>query len=260
MDPSSCKYYHEDHIDSKSLYDIYVGPTAIKYFDEIFKFPLKAICSDLKSGCIGGSSLIDISTGAILFHLLPFCKYFKDITILEFNESCVQDLQKWLNQEDDSFDWSHAAKIVAELEGNTEKWVQKEDDLRRCVTHILKSDFAKENPTDPIVLPKVDCVVSLYVLGTISKDLESYCHNLKIISSMLKLGGRLILFGFFNSSFFIAGGHKYHVLHFNEEDLRKALKYSGFSVERMEVKECKTQHDSSPYDHVFFVNAAKKED
>ncbi|XP_063291719.1 indolethylamine N-methyltransferase-like [Pelobates fuscus] len=258
MDPSSSKYYHEDHIDPNEFYETYVGATADKkHTEELLLFPLKVLSSELNSGCLRGSTLIDISFGPSIFHLLPLCKYFKDITVLEVNEHCLKGLQKWLNKEEDALDWSHAAKIVAELEGNSEKWVEKEDDLRRCIKGILPCDFTKENPTDPVVLPKADCVFNLYLLGTISKDLDSYRHNLKIISSMLKLGGHLCLIGGFNASHYKVSGHTYHILNYNEEDLRKALKDCGFFIERPVVTESKIRSDVIYYHHEFFAFAVK---
>ncbi|CAH2320318.1 nicotinamide N-methyltransferase-like [Pelobates cultripes] len=119
MDPSSHKFYHKDHVDANKLYDTYTGAGADKkHTDELLFFPMKLIFSEVKSGRLRGSTLIDHSVGPVIFHLLPLCKYFKDITILELNEHCVKVLQKWLNKEEDALDWSHAAKIVAELEGN----------------------------------------------------------------------------------------------------------------------------------------------
>ncbi|XP_063291718.1 indolethylamine N-methyltransferase-like [Pelobates fuscus] len=258
MDPSSPKYYHKDHVDPKNLYDTYVCATADKkHMDELLLFPLKVISSVVKSGCLRGNTLIDISIGSLIFHLLPLCKYFKDITILEFNEHCLKELKKWLNKEEDALDWSHAAKFAAELEGNSEKWVEKEDDLRRCIKGILPCDFTKENPTDPVVLPKADCVINLYVLGGVSKDLDSYRHNLMTISSMLKLGGHLLLIGGFNASYYKVSGHKYHILNFSEEELRTILKDCGFSIERMEMMESKIRSDIVYYHHVFFACAVK---
>ncbi|CAH2320319.1 nicotinamide N-methyltransferase-like [Pelobates cultripes] len=258
MDPSSPKYYLEDNFDPNDLYDIYVGATADKkHMDELLLFPLKVIFSEVKSGRIKGSTLIDISFGPFIFHLLPLCKYFKDITVLEFNEPCLKVLQKWLNKDEDALDWSHAAKIAAELEGNSENWVEKEEDLRRCIKTILPCDFNKQNPTDPVVLAKADCVINLYVLGKISKDSDSYRQNLKIMSSMLKLGGRLLLIGAFKASHYKVSGEKYHVLNFNEEELRTMLKDCGFNIERMEVMESKIRSDVIYYHQMFYVCAVK---
>ncbi|KAM8927183.1 nicotinamide N-methyltransferase-like [Pelodytes ibericus] len=209
---------------------------------------------------IKGDTLIEFSAGPAIFHFFPVCKFFKDIIILESNDDCVRDVQKWLNNEEGAFDWSHASKKLSELEGDRDNWKEKEEDLRRRIKRILKCDFTKENPTHPDVLQKADCVCNMFVLGNISKDLDEYCHNLKIISSMLKLGGRLLLTGFFNASFFMLGEHKYHILGFTEEEFRKAVRDCGFCIERLEVMDSKICSDVLYYEQVFYMSAVKEKD
>uniref|UniRef100_A0A8C5MQA5 Uncharacterized protein n=1 Tax=Leptobrachium leishanense TaxID=445787 RepID=A0A8C5MQA5_9ANUR len=209
------------------------------------------------AGRIKGDILIDLSTGPCIFHLLPIFKCFKDITILEFNESCLKDLQKWLNKETDTYDWAHASKIVAELKESSESWEGDEDDLRRRIKRILKYDFTKGNPTDPVILQKADCVIVLGVLAHISKDLDVYCNNLKKLSSLLKLGGRLLIIGGFHASYYTVAKQKYHILNFSEQDLRAALCSSGFAVERLESKDSRIRDDTVYYHHIFMVSAVK---
>ncbi|XP_063291722.1 indolethylamine N-methyltransferase-like [Pelobates fuscus] len=258
MDRRTHKHYHKHEINSQDIYDTYFSSSVDEnLLDEVFIFPLKAIVNDSKLGHIKGDTLIDISAGANIFHILPICTYFKDITILEFNDACLKDLQKWQNKEPGAFDWSHASKIVAELEGCSDKWEEREDDLRRRIKNILKCDFNKENPTDPVALPKADCVFSLFVLAHISEDLNAYRHNLKILSSMLKLGGRLLLVGKYNGTFYSVGGHKYHVLKFSEEEHGKILRDCGFCLDYTEVKESKVRKDIMHCSHFFFVSAVK---
>ncbi|KAM8927187.1 indolethylamine N-methyltransferase-like [Pelodytes ibericus] len=260
MNPSSLKHYHENYIDPHCLFDTYVSPTADKqHLEELLMFPIRELHKEAKSGHIKGDTLIDFSTGPTLFHLFPVCTFIKDIIILEFNDECARDVQKWVNNEEGAFDWSHASQIVSELEGDRDKWKEKEEDLRRKIKQILKCDFTKENPTHPDVLQKADCVCNLYVLDHISKDLDEYCHYLKITSSMLKLGGRLFLIGVFNASFYTVGEHKYHVLCFNEEACRKAVRDCGFNIERLEVMDSKI-HFFSDYKQVFFMSAVKQKD
>uniref|UniRef100_A0A8C5R986 Nicotinamide N-methyltransferase n=1 Tax=Leptobrachium leishanense TaxID=445787 RepID=A0A8C5R986_9ANUR len=209
---------------------------------------------------IKGGTLINLSTGATVFHLLPICTLFEDIIILELNECCLEDTKKWLHKEQGCFDWSHASKILAVWEGCSDNWEAKEDDLRSRVKLVIKSDFKNENPTDPVVLQKADCVISLCVMGHVAKDRDAYCQNLKKLSKMLKLGGYLLLIGVLNASHFCVGEHKYQILKFNEEDIKKSLTDHGFSIEYKEVMESKIPNDVLGYEHIFFICAAKKQE
>uniref|UniRef100_A0A8C5R7V6 Nicotinamide N-methyltransferase n=1 Tax=Leptobrachium leishanense TaxID=445787 RepID=A0A8C5R7V6_9ANUR len=260
-DPKAFKHYHMHDIDSKDIYDTYYGTSAdAKHLDELVIFPLRMTIKEIKTGRIKGDTLIDMSAGPSVFQLFPICTYFKDITILEYNVSCLREKQKWLHKEPDAYDWSHASEIVAKLEGCSDKWEEREEDLRKRVKQILKCDFTEENPTHPVILQKVDCVFNLYMVGHISKDLDTYRCNLVIISKMLKLGGRLILVGGFGASHYTVGAHKYHILNFHDEDLRKIIKDCGFCIDHMEVMESKIRSDKLYYHHLFFVSAVKKKE
>ncbi|MEE6513193.1 hypothetical protein FKM82_020728, partial [Ascaphus truei] len=115
-------------------------------------------------GCVRGDTLIDISIGPTVYHLLSASDIFKEIIVIEFTEPNIQEFEKWLKKDPGAADWSNAAKAVCELEDNREEWQVKEDKVRRAIKQVVKWDVSKDNPLDPVVLPKVDCVLSLWVL------------------------------------------------------------------------------------------------
>ncbi|KAM8939574.1 nicotinamide N-methyltransferase-like [Pelodytes ibericus] len=209
-------------------------------------------------GNFKGDRLIDVSLGPVISHLLPFCEQFKEITILECDDRCIKDLEKWKNNHLDSSDWAHVSKAMMDLHGECNVWQEKEEALRRKVKLVLKCDFDKENLTDPITLPKADCIISTWLLGCISKDHAAYCSNLKKISSMLKPGGRLILFGDINMSYYVVGQEKFHYLTYDEEFLRASLNAERFKIERYETHDRKTTSDITDNDKVVRLTAVKE--
>uniref|UniRef100_A0A8C5WMK7 Uncharacterized protein n=1 Tax=Leptobrachium leishanense TaxID=445787 RepID=A0A8C5WMK7_9ANUR len=255
MSSSSHKFYHLHDIDPQVLLDTYTSDR--KYLDELVIFPLKGIYKMLESGHIKGDTLIELSTGAYVFDLFPFCNYFHNFFILEFNRSSMKALQKWMNKEPGVLDWIHASNIVAELEGCSVNWEEKEEDVRKRIKHILKCDIANENLTDPVILRNADCVFCFFVLEHISKTQDAFCANLKKVSSMLKPGGCLLLVSALNGTHYTVAEHKYHILHHNEEDVRAALQNTGFTIEQWEVMESEIRNDVMYYEHIAFVSAVK---
>uniref|UniRef100_A0A8C5MRT2 Uncharacterized protein n=1 Tax=Leptobrachium leishanense TaxID=445787 RepID=A0A8C5MRT2_9ANUR len=252
------KFYHLHDFDPQILFDTYtIVSREPKYLDEIIFFPLKETYKMLESGHIKGDTLIDLSSGPCIFHLFPLCNSFKDFIVLEFHESSMKALQKWMNKEPDALDWSHVSKIAADMEGCSVNWEEKEEDVRKRIKQILKCDFDKENPTDPVILRNADCVFCFYVLEHISKDLDAFHANLKKVSSMLKPGGCLLLASMFNATHYTVAEHKYHILNHNEVDLRTALQNAEFTVEHLEVLESKIRNDVIYYDHIAFVSAIR---
>ncbi|XP_053308405.1 nicotinamide N-methyltransferase-like [Spea bombifrons] len=257
MDPPY-KFYHLHEFDTKGLFDRYFSATADKlYYDEVVVFPMKVLHKAVAKGNIRGEVLIDVSVGPTFHQLLSVSEYFKEITVLEFSDACIKDLENWVKKGDDAFDLSHTSKFLTELQETNDKWEEKEENVRKRIKHILKCDFTKKNPTDPVVLPKADCIVSYFGINVVSKDQKSYSDNLKKLSIMLKPGGRLLLFGGFNAVFFTLADEKFHTLSYDEAFLRKALAEAGFAIDGLEVLESKMRNESFYCEHICFVNALK---
>ncbi|CAH2320309.1 nicotinamide N-methyltransferase-like [Pelobates cultripes] len=259
MDPSSHKRYHLHEWEPTDLFNAYYSGTSEKYItEETVRFPVEQLYKVAGQGQIQGDYLIDISAGCNIHHLLPIFEFFRDITILESSDLCVKELVKWKHKESKNYDWTHVLSIMAELQGTSFKGNEMENALRRNISHILNCDFTKENITDPVVLPKADCVVSLYVFHVVSEDLVEYCRNLKKVSCLLKLGGHLLLLGLFNGKYYTVDGSKYHVLTSDKKSIEEALIDAGFVIEHIEVIESKMRNDTTYCEHMFFIKALKK--
>ncbi|XP_063291714.1 nicotinamide N-methyltransferase-like [Pelobates fuscus] len=259
MDPGSHKRYHLHEWEPTDFFNAYHSRKTEKYItDETVRFPMEQLYRVAGQGKIMGDYLIDISGGCNIYHLLPIFEVFRDITILEFSDLCVKDLVKWKHRESESYDFTHALSIMEELQGSSFKGNEMENALRRNISHILKCDFTKENITDPVVLPKADCVLSVYIFHAVSEDLDDYCRNLKKVSCLLKLGGHLLLFGLFNGKYYTVGGSKYHILTSDKTSVEEALRDAGFVIEDMEVIESKIRNDTSYWEHLCFIKALKE--
>ncbi|KAM4641314.1 indolethylamine N-methyltransferase-like [Discoglossus pictus] len=259
MDPRPRKMYHEDEFDTNEMVDTYFSSKADKIIlEEIVCIAMRQLHRELGSGRIKGNTLIDLTVGPNIFHLFTMCEFFKDITVLETNDMCIKELEKWINMSPDALDWSHASKFIAELEGNSAGWQKKEETLKQSIKQILKCNFAKANPTDPVVLPKVDCLVTAWALEMVSKDQDQYSKNLKKFSRWLKLGGHLILFGVLNASFYRVGEHKFHFATYNEDFIRKAFGDAGYVIKCFEMNERKMDIDIADHEHIVFITALKE--
>ncbi|CAH2320329.1 nicotinamide N-methyltransferase-like [Pelobates cultripes] len=258
MDVGSSKLYQEPGFKSRVFLDTFFSLNTDKSLqEETLMFPMKQMHKALLSGLIGGDTLIDVTLGPIIHHLLPICTFFKNIIILEFNEECVKEMEKWLNTETEAFDWSHASQFITELGGNRVHWLEQEHMLKKTIKHIVKCDLAKENITDPVILPKADCLLIVGGLDVVSKDHESYRQNLGKLSSFLKPGGHLILFGALNATFYQVGEHRCHVLTADEPFLRQALTDEGYTIECFEALERKAEKNSINTPKVLLVRTIK---
>ncbi|KAM8939575.1 nicotinamide N-methyltransferase-like [Pelodytes ibericus] len=259
MDSSLGKHYHVHGFDPQQFTDTYFSPNADKDLrEEAVIDSMKYMHTEAISGRVKGDLLIDISVGSGIAQLFSICDQFKEITVLEVNDRNIKDLERWINKHEDATDWTHVSEILMELHGKCDVWQEKEEALRRKMKHVLKCDFDKENLTDPITLPKADCIVTTWMLDCVSKDHAAFCSNLRKISSLLKPGGHLILFGDINVTYYMIGSEKFHILTYDEEFLRSSLEDARFKIQRYEATDRKTNSGIVDYDKIVRITAVKE--
>ncbi|XP_075462662.1 indolethylamine N-methyltransferase-like [Ascaphus truei] len=258
MDSSLHKHYHDKEFDPKAYTEAFFCDETCPLIDESVGFPLKKLHEMFSSGRVRGDTLIDISAGPFIYHLLSACDIFKEIIVVEFTEPNIQEFEKWLKKDPGAADWSYAAKVLCELEGNREEWQVKEDKVRRAIKQVVKWDVSKDNSLDPVVLPQVDCVLSLWCLNKISRDKDAYRSNLRKFASLLNIGGHLLLFGVLNITYYKIGEHKFFALQFDEKFLREALRDAGYVIENLDLLPSKKSSDMIDYEHIVYVIARKE--
>ncbi|XP_040282208.1 nicotinamide N-methyltransferase-like [Bufo bufo] len=258
MDPDCHKHYHVHEYNPKALLTTYFSPDLDKtLYEHITLFPIRTLLKLVSSGKISGTTLIDYSAGPFICHLVPICKYFKEIILLEENDCSIKETENWWHGKEEAFDWSHISDCFTGLEADSENWIEKEESLKCKIRYILKCDLSKENPTDPVVLPKADCLMSFFCIQNISKDKKSFCENMRKFSTFLNVGGHLLMLGAFNEKFFTIGEHRFYTLSYDEVFLRETVEDTGFTIEHVEILDSRVANDITEYDQLYLISAIK---
>ncbi|XP_053125720.1 nicotinamide N-methyltransferase-like [Hemicordylus capensis] len=195
---------------------------------------------------IKGDTLIDIGSGPTIHQFLSACESFREIVASDYTDQNREEMQRWLRKEPDAFDWSPMVQYVCELEGDREKWARKEEQVRRAITQVLKCDVTLPNPLAPLTLPPADCLLSSLCLEGACKDLSVYRSAVRNISSLLKPGGHLVLFGVLEETFYMVGQHQFSCLYLEQKDVEEAVREAGLRVQW--VKEARMQFSPSVSD------------
>ncbi|XP_077337985.1 nicotinamide N-methyltransferase-like isoform X1 [Lithobates pipiens] len=204
--------------------------------DDILKFRLKKLYETFGPGGIRGDVLIDIGTGPTIYTLLSACESFPYIIASDFTDQNRNELEKWLKNDPEAFDWSEIVKTVCEIEGKSrDKWEEKQNKLRSRIQKVLKCDVTRSNPLDPIEVPAADCLITSLCLETACKDLESYRCSIQNITRLLRPGGHLVLIGALGNTYYMVQQKAFFCLSLDKDAVRGAITQAGCTIQSMEI-------------------------
>ncbi|NWR85106.1 NNMT methyltransferase, partial [Furnarius figulus] len=183
-----------------------------------------------------GGTLIDVGCGPTIYQLLSACEHFQEIIALDYTDQNRQELEKWLRNEEGAFDWVPVVKYVCELEGDREKWAEKQEKVRKKVKQVLKCDVTKANPTGPVSLPPADCIVSTLCLEAACKDLPTFCSALRNIGTLVKPGGHLVMVTVLSETYYGFNQQVFSCLRLEKHEVEAAVEAAGFEVRLSEVQ------------------------
>ncbi|XP_054853298.1 nicotinamide N-methyltransferase-like [Eublepharis macularius] len=222
---------YKQHFAPKDYIKTYYSLSSDCYAENtILTFSLKNLHRAFVSGGIKGDTLIDIGSGPTIYQFLSACESFREIIATDYTDQNREEMQRWLRKEPGAFDWSSVVKYACELEGDREKWIEKEEKVRRTIKQVLKCDLTQANPLAPLELPPADCVLSLLCLESACEDLPTYCSALKNISSLVKPGGHLLLVTSLEATFYMVGQNRFFCLYLEQETVDDAVRGAGFDI------------------------------
>ncbi|XP_054854577.1 nicotinamide N-methyltransferase-like [Eublepharis macularius] len=226
---------YAQHFDPKEYLEMYFSFHPEKEEETaLIVFALKNLHKAFRSSGIKGDTLIDIGSGPTIYQFLSACESFREIIATDYTDQNREEMQWWLRKEPGAFDWSPVVKYVCELEEDREKWVQKEERVRKAIKRVLKCDVTQPNPLAPLSLSPADCILSTLCLEGACKDLPTYHSALKNISSLVKPGGHLILFVVLEEAFYMVGQRQFSCLYLDQKCVEEAVKEAGFDIEWVE--------------------------
>ncbi|KAM6043167.1 nicotinamide N-methyltransferase [Chlamydotis macqueenii] len=185
---------------------------------------------------VKGDVLIDVGCGPTIYQILSACERFQRIFSLDYTDENRRELEKWLKNEAGAFDWSPVVKYVCELEGDREKWAEKQEKVRKKVKQVLKCDVTKANLATPVSLPPADCVVTTLCLEGACKDLPTFRSALQNVGGLLKPGGHLVMMTVLRETYYGFGEEVFSCLRLEEKDVEEAVEGAGFEVKFSKVQ------------------------
>ncbi|XP_066461684.1 nicotinamide N-methyltransferase-like [Eleutherodactylus coqui] len=227
---TSDSHIYDHHFDARKYLDIFYGVDPItQEIDKESIFLLTFLNNVFSSGHVKGQSIIEIGAGPTIHYILSACEIFQKIYLTDYSQGNLDEIKKWLNRENDAFDWSPYLRFVCDLENNRSTPNGKEEKIRRKVS-LMKCDVTLTNPLQPNSLPLTDCVLLTSCLICACKTFTDLKIALKNTVSLLKPGGHLIMYDYLGASYYLLGEKKFPLLSLDENIVLEAVVESGCKV------------------------------
>ncbi|KAM3922509.1 nicotinamide N-methyltransferase-like [Leptodactylus fuscus] len=232
---TSDNHIYDSNFDARKYLDIFYGVhPETQEIDKESIFLLTFLSNVFSSGRVKGHSFIEIGAGPSIQHILSACEVFGTIYLTDYFQGNLDEIKKWLNRENDAFNWSPYIRFVCDLENNGSSPNGKEEKIRRNVS-LMKCDVTLTNPLQPNSLPLADCVLVAGCLICACKTFTDFKIALENIVSLVKPGGHLILTDYFGASYYFVGETKFPLLSLNENIVREAVVESGCKMEEFHM-------------------------
>jgi hypothetical protein len=143
------------------------------------------------------SVALDFGCGPVVSHLVPLAAKAQEVHAAEYLAVNRAEVEKWLTQQPDAYDWRQFTLEILRLEGNTQPTIaeaeKREQQTRDRTTQVLACDLNKFDPLGGEKREFYPLVTSHYCAEGISPNVDSWRTYMRHLMSLVKPGGALIL-------------------------------------------------------------------
>jgi hypothetical protein len=220
--------------------------------EDLIHFLVKAFNFMLK-----GMKLLEFGSGPTMFTALAASRRASEIHLSDFHYANRLELQRWLDRDENSFNWSAYTQLVLQFEKQDASPVavaKREQVTRSLVRSIMHCDTTR-NPSIEETKLIYDAIASNLCFEAVAQNLEQWQKCLQNATMRLRSGGKLILTAVKGSQAYSVGKEVFRVLPLNEQDVALAVQQAGFY--KIEIETTPASHPVYAYDGLMFVTATK---
>ncbi len=184
---------------------------------------------------------LEFGAGPTLFGSLGLEPYVEELHSADYLEQNLVEVQKWLNNDKDAFNWDVCSQYLIAFEGGepTKKNVDlRSESLRRKITKLLRGDIKQKWPLLGHA-EKYDLVVSLFCADSITNSKQEWFQYMKNIFNLADSGGVILIAALRNCTYYKVGDRFFPCANINERDIEKVVLDSGLNIKdiRIEVRD-----------------------
>ncbi|MGE0682917.1 MAG: guanitoxin biosynthesis pre-guanitoxin forming N-methyltransferase GntF [Candidatus Binatia bacterium] len=205
--------------------------------------------------------MLDFGSGPTLYSLISAVIKVKEIHIVEYLEANRLELRKWLQKDDDAFNWHPFIQAAIEMEQDKRcselDIARREAQIRNHIVYIGRCDIRR---CPPILGPQYayEVVASNFCSECVTDNLEEWRFFVANIASLVKPGGIFLMTALKGAISYSVGPMRFPVVHIDENDLRQTLKELGFFPHSIMIRSVPADRPGRHYEGLMFTSAIKR--
>ena len=158
------------------------------YFQEMAAINGSTSCGELK--------VLDYGCGPVIANVISAASLASEIVLAEYTERGRTAVQRWLDRDPSSFNWSPYFRFVVHtLEGKSVQAAEeREEHVRRVVKAVVRCDVARDASIENGYEGPYEIVICSLCLCTACKTKVEFSKSVGRIGNLIKRGGVLLLY------------------------------------------------------------------
>ncbi len=210
--------------------------------------------------------VLDYGTGPTPIWQISSALHASEIVLAEFLESNRKALEQWVAGDSSLMDWSPYFKYAVQtLEGKDEEEAKaREVKLRGLIKAIVPCDATQDPPIQRGYEGPYDVIITILCLPGASKTEEEYKAVVARVATLLKPGGRIVMYEVEDPEKSYYTPHhtwKFHWLPTSESLVETALDSAGFEdvqIEKLSTEDLPIRSKMN-YKATMFIVATKRQ-
>jgi hypothetical protein len=191
--------------------------------------------------------ILEIGCGPVVHNIFPAAPYASEIHLADYLPRNLHEIERWLERQAGSHDWSSFIRYTLECEGSTaslEKIALREDLTRNRITRLIQADISQPDPLGRAHRHAYPIVLNCFCADSATSDLVIWSNFMRNICSLVAPGGLLISAALRHASFYKVGSHYFPSANVDERHVRSALEANArFRISSLRVEHVPEHRD-----------------
>jgi hypothetical protein len=181
---------------------------------------------------------IDVGCGPTIHHSIPLAPYVQELHLADYLQSNLDEVQKWLCNEEAAHDWDMYLRTVLEMEGHEDvhsKLIERRKQLiRSVVKSVRKADLRKHDPLG--YNQTYDLVLSFYCADSATSSRREWRMLMNHLFNLVAPGGTLIISALRQTHHYSIDGEHFPSANVHEDDIFSVLMAAQFEPATIDVQ------------------------